>query len=235
MPLYSDLANLQCPACSKFFTTTRGRDSHLLQAKSCKWFCRGKLRKDLLIDQGDSPAHLEVSNAEDQTELHQGGEEPVEWQEDLHYGWDDSNWPDPSEDEGGGIEEVTAEEELNRDEFCFLQAQAGPGPQTQENRTRSRLSHSRALDDEDDSRLEVEHPSAGSILSKIRDSEGDITMEDAEAPDEAEASKFAPFNSELDWRIAEWAVKDNIGHNSFDRLLGIPGVGVGFGLDSLFD
>jgi hypothetical protein len=45
MPLYIELAALQCPACSKFFTTLRGRDSHLLQAKSCKWYNWGKLRE----------------------------------------------------------------------------------------------------------------------------------------------------------------------------------------------
>ncbi|KAJ3966048.1 hypothetical protein EV361DRAFT_872717 [Lentinula raphanica] len=35
---------------------------------------------------------------------------------------------------------------------------------------------------------------------------------------------FAPFASEMDWRIAEWVVKDGIGHKSLDRLLSIPGV-----------
>ena len=35
---------------------------------------------------------------------------------------------------------------------------------------------------------------------------------------------FAPFASEMDWRIAEWVIKDGIGHNSFNRLVSIPGV-----------
>ncbi|KAE9389078.1 hypothetical protein BT96DRAFT_835447 [Gymnopus androsaceus JB14] len=35
---------------------------------------------------------------------------------------------------------------------------------------------------------------------------------------------YAPFASEMDWRVAEWVVKDNVGHNSFDRFLHIPGV-----------
>ena len=196
----------------------------------------GKAEEDLLKDdQDDVPADLDVSNAEEQTDLHQEGEAPMQWQEDLDFSWDDSNWPDPSNDEGDGDMVVTAEENLNRDEFCFLQAQAGPGLQTQENRSRSRPSHFRALDNKDDSHLIVEHPSAGSILSRIRDSDGNIAMEDMEAVDQAEASKFTPFNSELDWQIAEWAVKDNIGHNPFDRLLGIPGVRVCFGLDLFID
>ncbi|KAE9382526.1 hypothetical protein BT96DRAFT_1055474, partial [Gymnopus androsaceus JB14] len=41
---------------------------------------------------------------------------------------------------------------------------------------------------------------------------------------------FAPFASEMDWRIVEWVVKDGIGHKSFDRLLDIPGVAGKLGL-----
>lgn len=37
---------------------------------------------------------------------------------------------------------------------------------------------------------------------------------------------YAPFASEMDWRIADWVVKDNIGHNSLNQLLGIPSVSV---------
>ncbi|KAE9385749.1 hypothetical protein BT96DRAFT_1088746 [Gymnopus androsaceus JB14] len=41
---------------------------------------------------------------------------------------------------------------------------------------------------------------------------------------------FAPFASEMDWCIAEWVVKDGIGHKSFDCLLAIPGVAEKLGL-----
>jgi len=39
-----------------------------------------------------------------------------------------------------------------------------------------------------------------------------------------EMDRFAPFASELDWKIAKWAVGEGIRHKSFDRLVGIPGV-----------
>ncbi|KAJ3818812.1 hypothetical protein F5880DRAFT_1625872 [Lentinula raphanica] len=45
-------------------------------------------------------------------------------------------------------------------------------------------------------------------------------------PDEA----FAPFATEMDWKIAEWVIKDGIGHKSLDRLLAIPGVKEKLGL-----
>ncbi|KAF8223360.1 hypothetical protein L208DRAFT_1202901, partial [Tricholoma matsutake] len=41
---------------------------------------------------------------------------------------------------------------------------------------------------------------------------------------------YAPFASEMDWRVAQWMVKDGIGHKSFDRFLAIPGVAEKLGL-----
>lgn len=35
---------------------------------------------------------------------------------------------------------------------------------------------------------------------------------------------YALFVLKMDWRMAEWVVKDNICHNSFDHFLQIPGV-----------
>jgi len=36
---------------------------------------------------------------------------------------------------------------------------------------------------------------------------------------------FAPFASELDWRMASWAVQEGIGQKTLDWLLSILGVG----------
>jgi hypothetical protein len=82
--------------------------------------------------------------------------------------------------------------------------------------------HSRVLDDEDDTRVVLEHPTAGTILSRVRDNDGDITMGDAGAS--CSRNQYTPFNTELDWKFAEWAIKESIGHKAFDRLLAIPGV-----------
>ena len=37
---------------------------------------------------------------------------------------------------------------------------------------------------------------------------------------------FAPFASELDWKIASWAVQEGIGQKTLDRLFSIPRVGL---------
>ncbi|KAF9456634.1 hypothetical protein BDZ94DRAFT_1140622, partial [Collybia nuda] len=52
------------------------------------------------------------------------------------------------------------------------------------------------------------------------DSEGDISME----PNPEGDDLYSPFSSELDWRVAKWAVEEGVGHNSFNHLLDIPGV-----------
>ena len=34
--------------------------------------------------------------------------------------------------------------------------------------------------------------------------------------------RFSPFASELDWRVARWAVQEGVGHKLLDQLLAIP-------------
>lgn len=218
MPLYTNLTDLQCPACSKFFTTTQGRDSHLLQAKSCQWYHRGKLREIPFRD--DLYPYIAASNMEIDTQPLDEG--PVNWQDDLHYAWEDPNWLDPSDDKEGGNVDLAANEEVDHNEFILL-PQPGSGPQTQENRSQStRTTKQRVLDDEDDTRVIVEHPTAGAVLSRVQDKNGDISME--EAGSQCVEDRYAPFSMELDWKFAGWAVKESIGHNALDRLLAIPGV-----------
>jgi hypothetical protein len=83
--------------------------------------------------------------------------------------------------------------------------------------------------------IETPFPEAGSVIEVDEDihlkwkqhfghfhadDEGDVIMQELEGM----SNQFAPFASELDWRIASWAIKDGIGHKSFDRLMSIPGV-----------
>lgn len=93
------------------------------------------------------------------------------------------------------------------------------------------------LDDDDDERYVEEYEGAGRIVrmkpelhrlwqekfggQQGREGEGGNTGAGASGGKDA---FFAPFASELDWRVACWAVKDGIGHKSFDRFLAIPGV-----------
>ncbi|KDQ58820.1 hypothetical protein JAAARDRAFT_94675, partial [Jaapia argillacea MUCL 33604] len=103
----------------------------------------------------------------------------------------------------------------------------------------------RFMEDDQDERVIVEHPTAGKVLQvdktlhdkwrrhfgerleKGMDQDGDVAMdsdEDSVANGEVEGDVFMPFASELDWRIAQWAIQESPGKGSFDRLLAIPGV-----------
>ena len=37
-------------------------------------------------------------------------------------------------------------------------------------------------------------------------------------------NRWKPFASELDWKVAMWAVREDVGQGSLNRLLAIPGV-----------
>ena len=186
--------------------------SHLSAAKSCSWYMKGKFRQ-LDVGDDDVPPQPLNQNApaldnEDDWETYNPTEDP-----DLNFDMEDLY--------------------NTLDDFHFLpnnptplpEQQGGPGPQTATNRIQRAVSQApsrhRVLEDDDDSRVIDEDPTAGKKIQPPTDNDGDITM-DSEA--EENENPFFPFTSELDWKIGRWAVKDGPGHNAFDRLLQIPGV-----------
>ncbi|KAF8909039.1 hypothetical protein CPB84DRAFT_1843381 [Gymnopilus junonius] len=112
------------------------------------------------------------------------------------FDWDSSDWPDLEE---GNID-VLPSEDIDRDEFILLPNEPQAGP-SQPNRSHPNMH--RSLDDDEDTREEAPYPEATLMQDPL--------------------SEHHPFNSELDWRFAEWAVKDGPGHNAVNRLLAIPG------------
>lgn len=112
--------------------------------------------------------------------------------------------------------------------------EAGPGPATAEHRHRSKRFKIYVLDEEDDTRVVVEDEDAGKVIQMdetlhrrwrklFHQPSFQKTMPEIPLPT-GDPNPYAPFASELDWRIARWAVHDGIGHSSLDQLLGIPGV-----------
>lgn len=209
-----------CPVCERSFRTTKARNTHLSTAANCSWYRHGKFKatQDAIIELRDGfhiynlsqPPSDENRNGTSIADL--SPEDAVQQMEDV---------PHPGDYE---------------DLFHFISVEpapdpdigeAGPGPSTT---ARRQLDH-RLLDDEDDSRVESIHPTAGKVI-RMKDTlhevwrqrfasvdgDGDIEMSDGEV------NMYAPFASELDWKIAHWMVKENPGHGAFNRLLEIPGV-----------
>jgi len=197
-------------------------------AKKCQWYQKGKRRQ--MFD--NTPAVVLDE------EWVAGGE--VDFQDDQCMEADanvDLRYEDAGGDEFGDVLEDEEDYELIPLPDNIAIGEPGPGPSTLRSSfpSTSRIHvTSIGIDSSLDDRIFEEHPTAGKVIrmdidlhrkwqalfGQDQDIDGDTVMED----NGKEANIFAPFASELDWRVAAWAVKDGIGHKSFDRLLAIPGV-----------
>ncbi|KAJ3512046.1 hypothetical protein NMY22_g15452 [Coprinellus aureogranulatus] len=228
-----------CPNCGQLFRTMQGVNAHLTMSKKCASYKKGKLRE--IVINPDSHSRILSSSPTQSPESTQRSNppRPPSPQADNPIAWHEPVWPDPqemSDDEASDIEERDYHEDLaqfiaslEHDEFELFPGLGDPGPQTQEHREGRRLGRvlSRALLDDEDTRV-VEEPysNAGKVIRRestgepSKDSDGDTVMDG----DMDEDNPYAPFESELDWRVAQWAVKETVSQSAFDRLLEIPGV-----------
>jgi hypothetical protein len=103
------------------------------------------------------------------------------------------------------------------------EAGAGPGPATQ-SYWRGRLG---ALQpDEEDVEIVPCNPSirAGAEIRMSATLRDEYVKRHRNLPSESGDIDFAPFASELDWRVADWAIRECPTNAAFNRLLAIPGV-----------
>jgi len=190
-----------------------GVNSYLSSAKSCKWYRKGKIRdlslNDIQIDEEENEALRERQKAN--TSVLQDA--------------NNSDYMDSfPEGEDGDFFNDFASEGMDEYELIPENVPAIPFPASMA--SSSHLPHqsqNHSLEDEDDTRYIEEHPTAGKVLpsTAAADSDSDINMEDF-----TEKNTLSPFSSDLDWKIAEWVVKESVGHSAIDRLLEIPGVSV---------
>lgn len=214
------MESILCPAgCGRFFNTSQGRENHLTQSRSCSWWRVYEKSAALdkvqgVVEEEDLPgAAYMVREGEDHGEYN-------------------------GEDQQAG--DVLQEYKEENDIFHFAPlipeiGEAGPGPSTQTNSLLERQlgTKLRALDDDSGENEQVIEwqEEAGAVKhmdSSVEDRWRIAHNLGAEVPMDGTvplpAQMYSPFASEMDWRIAEWVVKDGIGHKSFDRLLAIPGV-----------
>lgn len=179
----ASISPFQCPVCLKTFPSISGKETHLSQAKACRWY---RLKE---LD----------SLPEDLPEVQSTGSREI--REDLSS----------REEEDYFVNYVNIDDIPNYQALIPPQSEEESQPQA----PRRLL---QALDEDNNKRIVETHPTAGKVMGKVTDPDGDVTMA------EENGENYTPFSSELDWKFAEWAVKDGIGHNSLDRLLSIPGV-----------
>jgi len=208
-----------CPACHKRFKTSCGVQSHLQTAKSCTWYKKGKLKALIMPGQFDEAVLFqdlpEAETLPDGLPEEEDNVEAYEVMEDFHERI---------------LELIPPDDDFDAD---------APGPSQQ---SPSSSPRDTSPPPENDDRFVEEHPTAGHHIRVVptlherwkklfggedleEDLEGVEGVESAMDVDIDMEDKFAPFASELDWRVARWAVQEGIGHKSFDRLMAIPGVG----------
>jgi hypothetical protein len=202
---------LICPACHKRMKTLQGVTAHLQTARSCQWYKKGKLRELTL------PGRF--------------GEEmmarPVDEQMVLPRQEPELDPMDVVEEYGQQMYDLIPP--CFGDEEDRIGCNCGEGS--------SHDAQQETGEGEEDKRIIEEHLSAGRVIrvdetlhqlwrKRFGEEEAqgvDVDMDDTGQPSSS-YNTFAPFASELDWRVAHWAVSEGIGHKSFNRLMDIPGV-----------
>ena len=204
-----------CPVCDRWFQTSQGLMSHLPLARSCKWYRKGK-----------NPIHLDedIPESVEMDELVVGNDNPLNGIE-----VDDEDFEDVIQ---------------NRDLFRFVLPDQPPdgfsSPGASSSYPRQVTISPPILDDDDDARTFEEDVTAGAVIAmqptivekwKVYfgdDADNDRMDVDGEetkrAVGEDPDRKWLPFASELDWRVAAWILKEDVGQNALNRFLSIPGV-----------
>lgn len=228
-----------CPACGKYFQTIKGVNSHLSTARKCEWYRKGK-RREMFEDAPevilDGEAWVEGQGYMEVDE--EGHEIYAEGQGQGGSVGQDNAMDRDIEYDIRTLLEYEEVYELIEIPNPVAVGEPGPGPSTAAKSSTGISSRSTSISIDNmtdtDERIVIEHSTAGKVirmgknlhdkwrLSFGKDKEGDAIMEGSSSQADG-GNPFAPFSSELDWRVAAWAVKDGIGHKSFDRLLAIPG------------
>ncbi|PPR02760.1 hypothetical protein CVT26_009432, partial [Gymnopilus dilepis] len=209
--------SIPCEAgCARRFNTTSSMHKHLVASRKCNGYLEGKLRDLGLFDE-DMVTLDEVPQADSETESN-GDEDALPYEPFIF---------EPPNAYVNEFHFVPPEDDDNNTGGLNQSAVAGPGPSTAANRIRraAAVQRERVFDDRRDPVFTEWTENAGHVLRKVapprymdlRDEEGDVQMTEAD-------SIFYPFTSELDWKVARWAIQDGPGQNAFDRLLEIPGV-----------
>ncbi|EPS92513.1 hypothetical protein FOMPIDRAFT_23873, partial [Fomitopsis schrenkii] len=189
-----------CGACNRTFRTTQGLSAHLSMSKACSWYKKGKLKQIFDFDE-----FLEA---------------------DADEGFLLEIPPDPPD----------SEDEDEQDElsslYDFVEV-CVPGPSRQQPNVPGRSTRSvpLILEEDDDEQYMEEDATAGKILFtdqdmqekwlKGRGKRGQGSGGDSEPA--SEPNPWEPFESEMEWRFASWAVKEGIKLSSIDNALEIPG------------
>ncbi|KAL0954320.1 hypothetical protein HGRIS_003318 [Hohenbuehelia grisea] len=244
---------LICPVCKKIFVTPAGTLAHLGQAANCRWWLqerdlrsrrktqkgKGKASQTGKVDNNgfdyviDPDSTFSIGDFEDEESP---GMVVEEFEEDAIFHLIPIVPP---------YTDLPAEPSAEISQETPNTARVPPAASSSHAKPSIKQTNI-TLDDDEDSRVYETNTKAGVVVAMNQslherwaalfkakqkapdrpDREGDISME----AESSSPSLYFPFASELDWRVADWFVKEDTGHSAFNRLLSIPGVAEKLGL-----
>ncbi|KAH9923375.1 uncharacterized protein B0H18DRAFT_955913 [Fomitopsis serialis] len=210
-----ELLNDTCGTCQKGFKTTQGLGAHQTMSKKCSWTVRTLSRPDNK-DWPQQDPHEEDADAN-----HNVGED-----NELDSLFDFIDFCVPSKhpiDPGGqGNDGGSGSGSGDRDS-----GNAGPSTTSIPNSRRTALS----LDDNDDEQVVDEDEEAGVITdvdshmhNKWLEGREEAPSAEEEGAEDQSKNAWEPFESEMDWQFASWAIQEGLTLGSIDKALEIPGV-----------
>lgn len=170
------------------------------------------------VDSGDIPSStamiIDTRDNDDEDDSASIASSPAEVVDDHEDGMNDKFWNEVMKDVSNGAELDEAFNFLpDPDLDDVAQGDPGTGPTPERRRT--------LVDDNVEERTWRWNDDAGWVYGHKHPVHGRWSSLFSSTSAE---NDYQPFNSRLDWEIAQWAVREKISQTSFDRLLNIPQV-----------
>ncbi|KAH9913048.1 uncharacterized protein B0H18DRAFT_888958 [Fomitopsis serialis] len=199
-----EILSTTCAACNRPFDTVQGLSAHQTTSQGCAWYKKGKLKEVFAFDISDDEDDIGLHelDAQSQREREPQGEDPS----DLASLYD------------------------------FVDVRVPGREGTSSKSGTSSAQSRRTLDDNADPRVEDVDEDAARVIrtdEAVRKSWREQRRKEAHRHDDREktveqgdrdpSNPWEPFESEMDWRFASWAIQEGLSRGSVDRALAIPG------------
>ncbi|KAH9911635.1 uncharacterized protein B0H18DRAFT_892300 [Fomitopsis serialis] len=191
-----DIFATTCAACNRPFETVQGLSAHQTASQGCAWYKKGKLKEIFTFDVSEDD--------EDDEALTEEAEASYEFT-------------------------AVVSRSTSSDDFFTGASSSSSGASSAQSR-RTALT----LDDNADTRVEDVNEDAAHVVRtdeailerwrKHRRKQTPSQPDDGENNvDDDPPNPWAPFETEMDWSFASWAVQEGLSRGSVDRALAIPG------------
>ncbi|KAJ8508384.1 hypothetical protein ONZ45_g9337 [Pleurotus djamor] len=225
---------LACPICKSIFKTPSGTSSHL-RMSGCKWY---HAERQIIAARAQEKGKWKATEESAESSLHYTLAPEMYTHQTSFTGYvppwevlDDMEQDLYSRLLPGVATQGKAPDDNPEDAQGPSQAQRLPDPEA----------NHLAFDDCEDTRHVEDKPEEhGTVVrfdtqarnrwNALYGCQNAEPLSDPSSSPEDNSNPYFPFSCELDWKVANWFIKEDPGHNAFNRFLSIPGVAERLGL-----